>query len=556
MNLESEKIISELISDILEFSPRDNESIIIANIGTYLHNGIQTTRDFTTVLISEDRIAKINASKVHGLKKTESIISTWRSGNHIHFAPDQSVPKLFRLNVRLADDLIIWDDLTRPVYNVIENKPTSLYKFPEYSEAYVKIKSDYLIDFLLRKDKTAIQIFQERRIVPMTEKVSRLLGTKGHYLAQFKQHEVRLQKHIGKENLLHIEVNGFRTLYKMSELKQSSISKEEPGHYWKGIDKFVDSNEARQYFAFQYAYVSDELLSKYESDDDYEIYPDSGSVFYRNQWSVSYCERIGRNAIQVELKKLYEGTPFEVIDYWNQFSIDPAGINKGEKNIAELSEKLLRRYLLFSRLLTELINKSIVGNLTPIEIISYDESHINKAGILQYPDFTSLTHHVNLSSFSKDQFIQRCKNITKVLVESLSESSLRMVVTQLGFSTETTSPLRSLKLLNLILKYFYVATKAGLNPLRDKSEIISRLNDYKEMDLLLELFAVNAIRQLDAHKADKSAKQKLNDALEDLGIARASISNSYARACDQVYLALDEMFIKINNLLIKAFDFT
>ncbi|MBN8651454.1 MAG: hypothetical protein J0L67_08495 [Cytophagales bacterium] len=549
-----DEIVVGLVADILEFSPKDKDSIVVANLGTYIHKGIKTTRDFTTVLISEERIPKIKASNVHGLKKTEQLISTWSSGNHIHIAPDQNIPKTYKLNQRSVSDLIIWDDLTRPIYNVIENKPTSLYSFPDYSEAYVKISSEYLIDFLQKKEKAAIQIFQERRIIPITDEVERLLETKEYYIGHFKQYEVRLQKHASKQNFLQLEVNGFRVLYESSKLKQSSTLVKEHGHYWKGIDELVTNTKARHYFPFQYAYVSDEVLGRYESDDDYEVYPDSGSVYYRNQWCVSYCDRVGRNAIRVELKKLYEGTPDDVIDYWNSFSIDPDSINKNEENIAALSERLLRKYLLFGRLFTQLVNKSTNDNLHPVEIISFDESEILKVGILLYPTFKPLTYHVNLESFSKDQFIQRCKNINKILVESLSERSLRTIVTKIGFPTEITSPMRSLKLLNLAVRYFYVANDTGLSPLNDKSEILVRLNDYKHVNMFSELFAINDIRQLDAHKAGQSAKQKLDNALESLGIAKSGISNSYARACDLVYLTLDEMFINVNNLLIKAFD--
>ncbi len=102
----------------------------------------------------------------------------------------------------------------------------------------------------------------------------------------------------------------------------------------EGIENLVTEWRARHEMPFEYIYVSDEVLSKYESDDDYEVYPKSGSVSYGNQWSVTYCERIGRNAIKIEIKKLYEGNSYEVIDYWNKFSIHPSEVIEGE-NIAE-----------------------------------------------------------------------------------------------------------------------------------------------------------------------------------------------------------------------------
>lgn len=546
----------ELISDILEFSPKENDLHIVAQLGSYSIRGIETTRDITTVLVPQNYISKIIRSELYDFKKKEPLISTWSSGNHIHFAPDQTFPQTYRLNSRLNGDLIIWDDLSRPRYNVVENKPTSEYNFPSYSEAFVKIDTEYLVDYLLRKKKTAVQIFQERRIVPLTDKISSLLGTKEYYIGESKQEEVRLQKHVSKKNLIHVEVNGYRVLFDLNKLKSSFVHQgNEPGHRWKGIDGFITGTKARNSFPFEYAYVSDEVLGKYESDDDYTVYPDSGSVSYRNKWSVSYCERVGRNAIQVELKKLYEGTPYEVIDYWNSFSIDPEGVNRNEISIAERSERLLRKFLLFGNLLAQIVNKTIGGNLLAPELISHDRNQIERIGLLQHPPFQPITHHVSTKSFTKDQFISRCKKLHIVLSESLKENNLRRIITDIGFPSEKTQQLRTLKLLDLLLKYFYTATVAGLSPMNNKSEILNRLDENKDVAIISKLFALNEIRQLDAHGANKSADQKLTDALQTFGINKNGLSNNYARACDQVYDKLDEMFINLNTFLIRAFDF-
>ncbi|MFC4211896.1 hypothetical protein ACFOWA_11925 [Pedobacter lithocola] len=125
------------------------------------------------------------------------------------------------------------------------------------------------------------------------------------------------------------------------------------GHLWKGIDGLVTPECARHKMPFEYVYVSDKVLNKYENDEDYKVYPQSGSVAYRNQWSISHCERVGKNAIKIEIKKLYEGNRFDTIDYWNQFNIDPNDIVDGE-NIASKAERLTQKYFLFGRLFTSL----------------------------------------------------------------------------------------------------------------------------------------------------------------------------------------------------------
>ena len=76
----------------------------------------------------------------------------------------------------------------------------------------------------------------------------------------------------------------------------------------------------------------------------------------------------------------------------------------------------------------------------------------------------------------------------------------------------------------------------------------------KNLNALLELSAVNSIRQLDAHKANDS-KTRLDRALTDLGVQPNAISNNYANAIWQVYDSIDEMFANLNIFLSNAPNF-
>src|SRR5262245_33252573 len=55
----------------------------------------------------------------------------------------------------------------------------------------------------------------------------------------------------------------------------------------------------------------------------FRLTPKTGSVSFGTQWSVDYCDRVGRNLIQLEIKKLYEGAPAHVTRHWNDFAVEP-----------------------------------------------------------------------------------------------------------------------------------------------------------------------------------------------------------------------------------------
>lgn len=97
-----------------------------------------------------------------------------------------------------------------------------------------------------------------------------------------------------------------------------------------------------------------------------------------------------------------------------------------------------------------------------------------------------------------------------------------------------------------------IIEESGLRPVEDSSIVIDRVLEKKNYSSLIQLSALNSIRQLDAHKS-KDSKSKLNKALLKIGINPNTISNNYAEACEQVYDNLNKMFVTLNSFL-KSID--
>ncbi|WP_433901029.1 hypothetical protein [Sphingobacterium puteale] len=570
-------IISKLVGNLLDIQT-DGDHITIAELKTIYKNGLKETIDVNTALVSPGLISKIKSSHVNpyvnlsgayyredyeykpsfslylskssGLSKAEPLVISWCSGNHTTFMIDQGFLSAFKLSPRLLEDEILWNDLKEPQYNVVKIKPLSEYDFPTHSEANVKVKKDYLEIYLAFRKKVAVQVFSIKKDIAIDEEISTLLKNKKHFIEEFKQFEIRLSRFDHKEDIARLEINGFKVLLENSENNQ----KEETvtGHHWKGIDGLVTEWRARHEIPFEYVYVSDKVLAVYEADEDYEVHPLSGSVSYRNQWAVTHCDRVGKNAIKIDIKKLYEGNRYTVIDYWNKFSIHPSEIVEGE-NIAEKAERLTRKYFLFGRIFTGLFNHLFELNYSAIDVIGLDEERIEYTGWSEFPEFNTIAQHVDLKSFSKEQFISRCKKLYILLGENLQEKSLRKIVNMLEFPVSITKEFRSIKLLELIIAYLKISGESGLHPVDNKEAIVERVLEIKKYNVLIELSAINSIRQLDAHKANDS-KTRFHKALNDLEIQPNAISNNYSDAIWQVYDAIDEMFVDLNISLSNAYD--
>lgn len=572
-----DEILSKLIGDLLDIQT-EGEHITIAELKTIDKNGFNETIDINTALISSNLLNRIKSSHVNsyvnlsgayyredyeykpsfslylskssGLSKAEPLVVSWCSGNHTTFMIDQGFLSAFKLSPRLLEDEILWDDLKEPQYNVVKIKPLSEYDFPTHSEANVKVKKDYLETYLAFRKKVAVQIFTIKRDIAIDEEISTLLKNKKYFIEEFKQFEIRLSRFDHKDDIARLEINGFKVLLENSDNNQEEETV--TGHHWKGVDGLVTEWRARHEIPFEYVYVSDKVLAVYEADEDYDVHPLSGSVCYRNHWAVTHCDRVGKNAIKIDIKKLYEGNRYTVIDYWNKFSIHPSEIIEGE-NIAEKAERLTRKFFLFGRIFKGLCNHLFELNYSTKDLIGLDEDHIEYTGWSEFPEFNAIAQHVDLKSFSKEQFISRCKKLYILVGENLQEKTLRKIVNMLEFPVSITKEFRSIKLLELIIAYLKISAESGLHPVDNKETLVERVLEIKKFNELIELSAVNSIRQLDAHKTNDS-KTRLHKALTDLGIQPNAISNNYEDAIWQVYDSIDEMFVDLNMFLSNAYN--
>lgn len=574
LKMNKQDIITKLIGNYLDVEISSDGYITVAELKTVANNGLrEVSIDLNTALIPPFLVSRIKSAHVNpfvktsgayfdkdyvykplfwlyvspssGLKKAEPLVVSWTSANKTVLSIDQGFLSAFRLVPRLLKNEIFWDDLSGPDYGVIKNQLVSEYDFPNYTEAYVKVKKGYLDQYLTCRKKAAVQLFTVIKAIPLDDDIKKLVNEKGSYVKEFNQFEIRISEFLHKEDVVRLEING----YKIIPVDKFEMDISPVGHYWKGIEGIVTEYRARNEMEFEYVYVSDDVLQKYEVDDDYEVHPDSGGVRYRGQWAVSHCERIGRNGIKVELKKLYEGTPCDVIEHWNKYSIDISEVGEGE-NIAVKAKRLTRKYFLFGRLFSQVANKICHSSFSPSEIITLDQGAIEYTGWMEFPDYKPISCHVSLQSFSKDDFVSRCKRLYILLGENLQEGSLRKIINMIGYPLDDTKSYRSLKLLELFLKYLFVSIETGLNPIQDKETIVERTKELTEFNMLSKLFALNDIRQLDAHK-NRDATSKFNSALEKVGIESNSVSNNYARICDQIYDGLNDQFVDINNLLLN-----
>jgi hypothetical protein len=569
------EILEKLLGNLLDTNADHSGYHFIAELKEENFKGLTSSIDTNTVLISPRLIKKIKPSQGHpnvttpgasyhpeyvykpsfwifltkatGLNKTEPLAVSWDSGNHTTLMPDQGFLSAFKLTPTYLNEEVHWNDLNGPEYKVILNKPLSEFYFTRKSSAFVKIRKDYLEAYAALRKKTAVQVFTIIKEIEADDNLEMLTAGDDNYIEEFKQFEIRLSRYLHKPNIFRMEINGYKILAEHNPIKEISAG-EPAGHFWKNIEGSVDGWRARHELPGEQVYVADSVLAKYEGNDDYEIYPDSGAVSYGGKWSVGHCKRVGRNAIQLDLKKLYEGNTDEVITHWNKFNIDRSAINFAEEHIPQKAKRLVRRYFLMGRLLAGTLNRILPVHYTAAELITLDEARINYTGWTEFPDYGPVANHVDAERFTREQFLGRAKKLQILLIENLKVAALRRSVNALGFPLDDTKKYGSLKLLDLVLSYFITANETGLNAALDMDEIRQQMSEKPSKSFLSPLFALNDLRQLDAHKTN-DIKSKLNTSLKVLDIEPNSIANNYADAIGLVFDRLTDAITNVNDRL-------
>jgi hypothetical protein len=289
-----------------------------------------------------------------------------------------------------------------------------------------------------------------------------------------------------------------------------------------------------------YVYVEDRVLVAYEGRPGFSIHPESGGVSFGTQWSIGHCNRVERNLIRVELKKLYEGLPPSVTRYWNTLAVAPlprsaypAALEK--KNVAKRAKDLTFGLVAMGEALATLAQTIGLRDAKGEDFVNLRRAALEYSGWWTFSEAEAVSRHVT-ADCSRDAFLDRCVSLNKLLVEGLVESRLRGILHKLGVQSESIAKLKGLKLLDCIIRMAQVANASGLPLQRHGREIWDRLQKEgtEPPQPITGLFALYDIRHLKAHKAADIDKE-LPQELSRLGIEPGEQAGGFGLILDKIY---------------------
>lgn len=557
-----------LFKEIRDEEPLSSDDVVVAEIreawepGSYRHTytALVHPSQLAAVLNSPGGIANgIRSNGPHPLQigaykpafwvaagaavpgRLEPLVIGWCQYNQTVLVPDNGflmtyglVPRLVSIPGEPEECEIHWDDTARPVDDAVVVRPVSLFEHVRHSPAYVTIKLDYIKDYAALRGMALVQVFFAQRSGEITPEIKGRLGAERCWVQETPGRRLDLRRNTWRGGIT-AQVEGIRLLTAPPAMAPITSKYFDYGEMnWPGIEAPV-SGESRWYELPGEVFVADKVLGEYEGDSRYTINPTTGSVSYGGQWAVSDCRRVGRDIIAVELRKLYEGAPPDVVRIWNRHAVcQPAAAVSFRENVATRTEFIFTSLCDLGASLSAAASV-LLGEESEIrDIIGLEPNLVAEGDWWRLADVEKVTRHIPLD-ISEEQFLQRAADLHQLVVERLPERRLRRLLHSIGVDPDEIKSLKSIKLLQRICEIVQTADRVGLAIRADYAEVQRRRVESPPPTSTAILQVLDSLRQAKSHRGEAKSRERVDEALEFLGFARAGVKTGWGRVEDELY---------------------
>lgn len=477
----------------------------------------------------------------------EPLIHNWVGSDTAVVVPDNNLLMVFGLVPRQTGEAtMVWDDPHSPVRDVIRVSMVSDHQRDQGKRetALVVIRRDYLLEYCRIKQAAVVAFYFEERRSDSDPSFDSAIAGNENVDFHLPGRLLNLQSHDSRSQGRQLAQVWGRKL--VVERGEQTVFVRHPELEWPDEPGPMTLKRASQ--ARLMAFVSDEVLRAYQDRPEFEIHPDSGAVSYRNQWAVSFCRRIGRNYIQLELKKLYEGCPRDVIDHWHRFAISEAVAQAavkahGNRHIASRTHDLVSAYLGIVRALLR-VSDAFGLSFTMADIGGEWAADVEGRGWWTVPLLASLSNVAPLA-VARTEFLGRALAIAKFW-ESLKEAPLRNMVRRTGL--QQSNDFRTLKLLAALCQLATLCKDRGLRWPHDAASVVGDWNPKERIPEFQRLFVLNQLRITAAHQ-DSGNQSEMQSLLKAFNIVPEAQASGWGQAVDALFDGLIPDFHEIATLL-------
>jgi hypothetical protein len=566
----------------LPYTDASSQYVTIAEISSEPANGYPGTRLLYTAMVPKDEVQEClerTAGMGHGVssgsgemefagtppspttafwvesrradgKRYLSLVETWRVHDRHILQPWGGLLRHFSLTPRvLQDGRVVWDDLSIPTYDVVRVAPVSIYTIKDgCSTARVEILREYLEDFLFAHECAALATQFEQRFSTSDPIFDSAVGSGNGFEVKLPGRQFWLKR---VENSDEGDQLSDVWCTRLALMPEHAMDSDQTLTWPDHEGPIVGSGIMDGFEVMEEAYVRDEVLLDYENRPEFDIHPEDGSVGHNGWWSVGYSWRVGRDHIGLELRKLYEGAQFAVIKHYCGFAVKRESIadlveGRKARNIGTRAHDLVKAYL---DLVAALQSICDAGGLsfTEKEIGSFSSAEIQYKGWWTF-DALGKLGNVSLRSMTYPHFLARCKDLL-ALLEGLKPGPLRSLLRTLGVSKSEVDQHQSLKLSGFLCQLATIAHDQHWGLVTDSALILAQWDKNNLLDYYKPLFALNVLRQADAHTSSSLDPKNQAAQLAAFGIDPDNYKAGWGLALDLVYDTMTESLRRATALL-------
>lgn len=481
----------------------------------------------------------------------EPLVLAWESSNRTVLVPDPGFLMTYGLIPRAYRDgeeqRTAWDDPSLPEHDVVVARSVSVWDFPAASPAWVRVKRRFLEDYMSLRGCALVELCYAHNTGPLSEEIVQLLA--GNESVEFNStgRTIGLRRLPHRRGRVDAEVWRVRALIKPGGFPVSGAARSVDALTWPNIPEPVTRHTA-QHLGMKLVYVKDTVLEAYQRPPDFRISPEYGAVAREGSWGVSYVHRLGRDLLALEVRKLYEGCPDEVIEHWNKFAVPEPPAVAQSPNVATRARRLVYALLDLGERIAGIESACLGEAITSRETVRLLRANVEYYGWWKAPGIEPITRCAPLD-MSEDSFLARCAELHKPVIEGLSERPLRRTLIQLGVSDKMIERWGTLRLLQALLNLAKTSIESGLGLNAHSHDLVAR-TDIKARALeMAALFHLNALRVGKSHLGGGDTREA---ALEGLGIERAAMAAGWGHAFDIVYDRVAESLEATAELLGQA----
>lgn len=560
----------------------DAESIVIAETTSLIGEGMHGMRQLTSAVVPLNRLrTTLEGPGAQGWLRTEfsdsphhlkgrvidgfafvnpsrmvfeGLVDRWTNHNVVVMMPQPRLVATYGLQPRMieSDQSIRWDDPEHVTYDVVVVRPRSKYSIPdEFTRAEVLLRRDYAEDYAGLRSRALVAVYYEQQSIAVDPELDALLGGEEYRRIDLPGVGIEIKRAgFDDEFPLFIAAWGCRLILKPTGMLPIS-TEGKPTLTWPGFGTVSSSLDFNFKTALDRIYVRDTALTRFEERSEFDVNPEHGGVSYEGRWELSYSNRVGRDYISYELRKLYEGCPRAVIEHVHRFAVDPSDAKSqraalGNANIGSRAVRVVSGFAGLSNAVLALAHRVGLGT-NATDIATPTPRDIEYHGWWTLPEFRPLGH-VAPQEMPRAAFLQRAAALYAPL-ERIREKPLRQIAIAIGVDENTIKDYRSLKLLGLLAQLASTAAEAGLPLHSGASAVISRWDRGALLPELRPLFALNDLRQLGSHITSGDGDAKLRNALAVFDLDLGTLTGGWGAALDRVYDRFGDALFYLAELL-------